>query len=94
MNHAVKSLKYLLVLAVLSLESPVALAPPALAAPPPEAGQTRRLVPARLRVRRAVAGVPFPRLAAGALRRQVAVALASTISGAYIAVLSPRTLKH
>ena len=60
----VKSLVYLFVLAVLSLESPVALAPPALATPPPEAGQTRRLVPARLRVRRAVAGVSLPRLAA------------------------------
>ena len=85
---------YFLVLAIPPLKSLLALALPALASPPPEAHQTRHLVRARLRARRAVAVVPLPKVVARALGRQVAVALASTISGAYFAVISPRTLKH
>ena len=69
-------------LAIRPLKSLLALALPALAAPPPEARQTRRLVRARLRARRAVAFVPLPKVVARALGRQVAVALASSMPGA------------
>ena len=60
-------------LAVLPLKSLLALAPPALACPPPEARQTRRGVLARRRVRRAVAVVPRPRVAARTFGRLGAI---------------------
>ena len=79
-------------LAVLPLVSLLALALAALAPPPPEAHEARGGVPARRRVRRAVAALPNPRVAARAFGRKVAVTLASSISGAYFAARSPRTL--